>query len=117
MRPFQSSKGLEWDYVILPDMESSSFPSYPGLCRVCNLRGNCQPKWEQVSPDDEFAKSFNQELNVFYVGGTRARKTVYFTYSDVGLKSNGDPRDNKPSCFFTLNGLQVEYCEFVPYKV
>ena len=107
------SKGLEWDYVILPDMEKNSFPSYLGLCRVCNFTGNCQLDWSWISADSEFAKLFSQELNVFYVGGTRARKSVYFTYSDKGLNYKGEPRRNNPSCFLCLEGLQIAYCSLL----
>ena len=103
------SKGLEWDYIILPDMESYSFPSYPGLCRVCYFRRNCKPDWGQISPDSEFAKLFIKELNVFYFGETCARKAVFFTYSDIGLKANGEPRSNKLSCFLGLDGFQIKY--------
>lgn len=100
------SKGLEWDHVILPDMERYSFPSYPGLCRVCTFGSNCQLDWSQIKPNSEFARLFKQELNVFYVGGTRARKSVFFTNSFKGLNSNGQQRDNNPSCFLGLEGFQ-----------
>ena len=100
------SKGLEWDHIILPDMERNSFPSYPALCRVCTFGSNCQLDWSQIKPNSEFARLFKQELNVFYVGGTRARKTVFFTNSTKGLNSSGQQRDNNPSCFLGLEGFQ-----------
>ena len=103
------SKGLEWDYVIIPDMEKNSFPSYPGLCKACGSVQNCQPNWEQVFQDEgsEFSDLFKEELNVFYVGGTRARKSVFFTYSDEGLNSKGEKRINLPSCFLKLKGFEI----------
>ncbi len=103
------SKGLEWDYVVLPDMEKSSFPSYPSLCKVCGDGQDCQPDWKQVFLDKKssFLGQFKEEINVFYVGGTRARKAVYFTYSDEGLNTKGEKRDNLPSCFLKLEGLQI----------
>jgi DNA helicase II / ATP-dependent DNA helicase PcrA len=103
------SKGLEWDYVILPDMEKSSFPSYPGLCKACGPTQNCQPNWNQIFLDEknEFVRLFKEEINVFYVGGTRAKKAVYFTYSVEGLNARGEKRDNQPSCFLKLEGFQI----------
>jgi DNA helicase-2/ATP-dependent DNA helicase PcrA len=101
------SKGLEWDYVILPDMEKESFPSFPP-CKKCSFTKTCQLDWTQIKPEDDFVKLFRQELNVFYVGGTRARKSVYFTSSVVGLNYKGEVRTNNQSCFLSLNGLQVE---------
>jgi len=99
------SKGLEWDHIILPDMERNSFPSFPALCRACNFESTCNLDWSQIKPQSEFAKLFHQELNVFYVGGTRAKKSVLFTYSNEGLNANGQPRQNNPSCFLTLEGF------------
>lgn len=103
------SKGLEWDYVILPDMEKYSFPTYPGLCKACGPTKDCQPDWKQVFLDEtsEFCRLFKEEINVFYVGGTRARKAVYFTFSAEGLNARGEKRENIPSCFLQLDGFQI----------
>jgi superfamily I DNA/RNA helicase len=64
--------------------------------------------WTRINPSSEFAKLFHLELNVFYVGGTRARKSIYFTNSIKGLNSSGEPRSNNRSCFLSLNGLMSE---------
>lgn len=101
------SKGLEWDYVIIPDMEKNSFPSYLALCGACAFQSDCRIDWTRISPDDEFTKLFLQELNVFYVSATRARKAVYFSYSELGLNSTGHNRRNIISCFLNLPGLQM----------
>jgi DNA helicase II / ATP-dependent DNA helicase PcrA len=107
------SKGLEWDYVILPDMEKFSFPTYQGLCRVCGSSLDCKPDWAQVFQDENsnFYKFFKEEINVFYVGGTRARKATIFTFSDEGISSKGEKRNNLPSCFLKLVGFQLNFFE------
>jgi len=100
------SKGLEWDYVILPDMERYSFPSYLSLCRVCGFTSTCKLDWSKIRQNSEFARSFHQELNVFYVGGTRAKKAVFFTHSAEGINASGKTRANNPSCFLMLDGFK-----------
>ena len=37
-----AAKGLEWDFVILPDMEQDSFPNWFGLCGKCVCKNNCK---------------------------------------------------------------------------
>ena len=36
-----AAKGLEWDYVILPDMEQDLFPNWYGFCGSCLYREDC----------------------------------------------------------------------------
>jgi hypothetical protein len=64
---------------------------------------NCQIDWTKIKNDDKFIQNFIRELNVFYVGGTRARKSVSFTYSISGLYST----KNHPSCLLNLRGLEI----------
>lgn len=97
------SKGLEWDHVILPDMERFSFPTKKAACRSCHFSMNCQIDWTKIKNDDKFIQNFIRELNVFYVGGTRARKSVSLTYSISGLYST----KNHPSCLLNLRGLEI----------
>lgn len=95
-----AAKGLEWDYVIIPDMEQDSFPNWFGLCGECTARGNCALK---ITKTNE--KRFLEELSVFYVAVTRARKQVFFSSSSMQLDRNANLRAKNRSCFLSLPGI------------
>jgi len=96
-----AAKGLEWDYVILPDMEQDLFPNWFGLCGECTCKSNCS-----LIVDKKNESSFLEELSVFYVAVTRARKKVSFTASKTQLTRN-NPREKNISCFMKLPGIEV----------
>jgi len=108
------AKGLEWDYIILPDMEQYLFPNWPGLCGICTFREDCYIDWTNVNPGDDFERKFYEELSVFYVGATRAKKGVFFSYSKIGLKTNGMERINNLSCLLKLPGINGSVNSFSP---
>lgn len=88
------AKGLEWDNVIIPHMKKNSFPSF--LCRKCEFRRfDCKFN-TQSDMDINFKTKFMDELNVFYVGTTRAKKNVHYSFSG-----------NFISCFLKLEGIDV----------
>jgi len=95
-----AAKGLEWDYVILPDMEESSFPNYSGLCKYCDCQTNCNLI---VKPNIE--AKFLEELSVFYVAVTRARRQIFFTASEIGLDFYGREVNRNTSCLLKLPGI------------
>jgi DNA helicase II / ATP-dependent DNA helicase PcrA len=97
-----AAKGLEWDYVILPDMEQSQFPSYNGLCKDCKGITNCE-----LVMDAQTEGPFLEELSVFYVGVTRARTEVLFSASRERLDSHGNSRPCQLSCFLRLPGINT----------
>lgn len=95
-----AAKGLEWDFVILPDMEQESFPNYNGnLCArgACIYKRNCV-----LSVTAKNEKDFLEELSVFYVAVTRARKEISF------FASRSDARGFRKnlSCFAGLPGIK-----------
>jgi DNA helicase-2/ATP-dependent DNA helicase PcrA len=94
-----AAKGLEWDYVIIPDMEQDLFPNWFGLCGKCRYRRDCNI---QISNDNE--KDFLEELSVFYVAVTRARKQVFFFASNTQITRYGEKAKNI-SCFMKLPGM------------
>lgn len=94
------AKGLEWDYVLMPDMEQYSMPNWYGLCGSCNHKSNCN-----LTVNSTNEKSFLEELSVFYVGVTRAKKQIFFSASKNRLKSNGVTQPANLSCMLKLPGI------------
>ncbi len=94
-----AAKGLEWDYVILPDMEQDSFPNYYGLCGSCKCKKDCN-----LIINQENDTKFLEELSVFYVAVTRARKQVLFSAS----KQEARGYNKNLSCFLKLPGIKFK---------
>jgi DNA helicase-2/ATP-dependent DNA helicase PcrA len=96
-----AAKGLEWDYVILPDMEQDSFPNWVGLCNTCKCKKDCN-----IIITRENESKFLEELSVFYVAVTRARKQVFFTASKTAPDKFGNARAKNLSCLLKLKGIK-----------
>jgi DNA helicase-2/ATP-dependent DNA helicase PcrA len=96
------SKGLEWPYVILPDMEEQSFPNYYGLCGGCPYANTCN-----LTVTDDNEHKYLEELSVFYVAVTRARKQVYFTSSNTAINYKGEIVDRNIGCLLKIKGIQI----------
>jgi DNA helicase-2/ATP-dependent DNA helicase PcrA len=99
------SKGLEWDYVFIPGVLESKFPTYYGLCKDCknmnarnSFTNSCEFKYTK-----ELKEQFLIELSVFYVAVTRARKDVY-VFANIGQTRFGA---NKRSCLTKLPNLEL----------
>jgi DNA helicase II / ATP-dependent DNA helicase PcrA len=73
------SKGLEWDYVYLPEMTSYIFPSSRSLCSDCGRNGGntLYEKTCEFNFLNQFKTRFEEELSLFYVAVTRAKQDVY----------------------------------------
>jgi len=96
------AKGLEWDFVIIPDMEAFSFPNYFGLCGVCGCGRYCN-----LSVTKKTETKFLEELSVFYVAVTRARKQVYFSASKTQIDHRKEVVQRNVSCLLKLPGINI----------
>lgn len=91
-----SYKGLEAECVIVTDLESNNFPNYY-TCKYCTNSNTCLLFGGNK-------KNYLEELSVFYVAITRARKELYLTYSKNQLTKFGVKDCNK-SCMLNLKGI------------
>ena len=96
-----AGKGLEWDFVLLSDMEQYQLPNYQGLCGQCNCKWDCHL---QLKPPT--MQPFLEELSLFYVAVTRAKQPVFFSASRTRLDYQGTEKSTNLSCFLSLPGLK-----------
>lgn len=99
-----SAKGLEWDYVILPQMNQGIFPSWNYMCKKCQGLNSCKIDNDSCTSllVPEMKTLFREELSVLYVALTRAKKNVFFTVN-TAINTHGRPK--KENCFINLPGI------------
>ena len=85
------SKGLEYDLVFHLDLHEWVLP------------------YQELGPDRDFDNpifpSWDQDLNLHYVGATRARKALVLCTSDKRLNYKREIKRAKPSKFLMIHGL------------
>lgn len=110
MSTIHGAKGLEWEYVLIRGMNAWTFPSC--LCKKCNRykesNNECRLKLNKVFSDKVFLKEYLEELSVFYVAVTRAKKRLALTANRERINSNNKMFNNcKISCFLRLPNLEI----------
>lgn len=105
MTTIHAFKGLEWDFVYLPKMTAYSFPTSNALCKTCrfNFGSNESEKYCKFKFVAPLEERFTEELNVFYVGLTRAKEDIVLTASS---EKNDYGYRKKSSCFLMLPNLR-----------
>lgn len=103
------AKGLEWDYVFIPDMEPFCFPNYPSLCKECidNMAKYEDSNCCKIDVHRITEKSFIEELSVFYVAVTRVKKELFFSASQERTNAKGIKCSSKISCLLFLPGISI----------
>ena len=99
------AKGLEWDYVFIIDLEIWGMPGY-FICKDCGNKFDNTTTAKCRFPDvsyADFKERMLDELSVFYVATTRAKKQVYVSASQK--RANG--KSGKYSCFAALPGVKL----------
>ncbi|MGV8049023.1 MAG: UvrD-helicase domain-containing protein [Anaerolineaceae bacterium] len=103
------AKGLEWDHVVLADMERWIFPgSY--TCKECSSSSMKPTQMRCHLPvplSEKFKDIMLDELSVFYVGVTRAREQVYISSSAKRTNNNGEIKDSVISCLPNIDGIEL----------
>ena len=102
------AKGLEWENVIIPDMEPYCFPNFFSLCRNCDFNTGrfASGNYCRININNHDIDEFLEELSVFYVAVTRARKKLLFSASKSRYNNEGERKSSKVSCLLTLPGIK-----------
>lgn len=100
-----SAKGLEWEYVIIPKLNAHAFPPSRFVCQPCQSERSCDSGFDycKFQFGESLEKSFKEELSIFYVAVTRAKKDVYMTVN-TGL--NRWNHHKQTNCLINLLGIR-----------
>lgn len=104
------AKGLEWDYVIIPDMEPYCFPNFPSLCGSCDKYSGREEDADvcKIIMKNNDEKKILEELSIFYVAVTRVKKDLFVSASKTRYNTSGKRCLSKISCLVFLPGIVLE---------
>lgn len=111
MTTMHASKGLEWDYVILPEMMQWVVPGW-GACKVCTSSwGNTVEGFRCRLSGNWAGSSFKDEMKLFYVAVTRARRSVFCLATTDRVNSSGEHKNGLLSCFLSMPGVNAGHID------
>ena len=104
------AKGLEWEYVLVRGLANWTFPSW--LCGKCknykDVPNECRLNLNKVFSDKVFLKEYLEELSVFFVAITRAKKNLALTTNKERINSSNKIFNNREiSCFLRLPNIEI----------
>ena len=104
------AKGLEWESVFIPDMEPYCFPNYNSLCGSCDFKTGRVTTADtcKINIADHDEKKYLEELSVFYVAVTRARKSLFFSASKTRYNNDNEKKNSKISCLMFIPGIELK---------
>lgn len=109
MSTIHGAKGLEWEYVFLADVERWVFPNF-FTCNECLQKFSSfeRCKCKRYLPlENQLQNKMIDELSVFYVGVTRARKQVYISASARRYNSYDQEKSSGFSCLAAMPGIKL----------
>lgn len=100
------AKGLEWDHVMVCDVEQWVFTF---ACQNCPSKYSSGSTCKLPNPiPHAFAESLLDDFCVFYVALTRAKKQAYISASKERFNASGARYDSgKICCFALVNGIAL----------
>ncbi|MBR2803934.1 MAG: ATP-dependent helicase, partial [Eggerthellaceae bacterium] len=108
MTTMHASKGLEWDYVILPEMMQWVVPGW-GACKACTSSwGNTIDGYRCRLSGNWEGSSLKDEMKLFYVAVTRARRSVFCLATIDRVNSSGVHKKGFLSCFLSMPGIDAK---------
>lgn len=106
MMTIHSAKGLDRDIAFIPGVTRFDWPGV--ICSWCESAGMCSRSAYgcRIVDAKKMPDGLIEEMDLLYVGVTRARKAVYVSASMQRRTNNGNYQVACPSCLTSLPGIE-----------